>query len=104
TRRPDGLSSRRGDGGALTALPRRPGSTAASEPATLERRATQSLFQVGAAAHDLPDQSGPVVLDHEDHWTLVDSEVIRGDPPSRGAVRHRIGLVERGLEAVTPGR
>src|SRR4029450_4692645 len=38
----------------------------ALEPATPEPRSAQPNFHVGAAAHDLPDQSGPVVLDHED--------------------------------------
>ena len=70
------------------------------QPAALETRAAQPLDDVGAAAHDVPDQTGAVVLDHEHDRALVHAEVVWGDPPSGRAVFHGEGLVERRLEAV----
>src|SRR5438093_6379810 len=72
----------------------------ALEPAALECRPAQSRHNVGATAHDVPDQAGTVVLDHEDDWALVDPEMAGRDPPARRTVRHRVRLVERRLETV----
>src|SRR4029077_5481546 len=55
------------------------------------------------AAHDVPEQSGPVVLDHQHDRSLIDAEVTRRDPPTRRAIRHGKRLIERRLEPVFRG-
>src|SRR5262245_46732299 len=83
-------------GGEFTAPVRR-----RSEPATLESRPAQARNDIRTATHELPDQTGAVVLHHEDHRTLVDAEMVGRDPPAGRAVRHRVRRVERRLEAVS---
>src|SRR5262249_61671518 len=63
----------------------------------------QPRDEVGAAAHDVPDQAGAVVLHGQDDGALVDAEVVRRDPPAGRAVLDGEGLVERRLEPVGPG-
>jgi len=66
----------------------------------VKSRPAQSGHHVGRPAHNVPNQTGTVVLDHEDHWTLVDAEMVGSDPVVGRTIRHFIGLVERRLEAV----
>src|SRR4029453_736580 len=58
----------------------------------------QPSYEGRTTAHDVPDQAGAVVLDHQHHRPLIDAEVVRGDPPAGRAVVHRKRLVERRLE------
>src|SRR5262245_60094471 len=58
-----------------------------SEPPALKPRPAQAGHDVLGVAHDVPDQSGAIVFDHENHRPLVDAKVKRRDPPARRAVR-----------------
>ena len=61
-----------------------------SQPPAGEPGPAQPRDDVGAAAHDVPDQAGAVVLDHaSDDGPLVDAEVVGRDPPAGRAVRRR---------------
>src|SRR5689334_5110626 len=44
--------------------------------------------------HDVPEQTGAVVLDHQNDRTLIDPEVIRRNPPTGRALVHGERLVE----------
>jgi hypothetical protein len=56
-----------------------------------------------ATARDVPEQTRAVILDHQHHRTLIDAEVIRGDPPGGRTLVHRKRLIERRLEPVFGG-
>src|SRR6185437_3458131 len=71
-----------------------------SQPPASEPSSPQPRSDVRRSARDVPDQFCAVVFDHERHRPLIDPEVIRCYPPAGRAVRHRIGLVKRRLEAV----
>src|SRR6478736_7816870 len=71
-----------------------------SEPAAPKARSTETGRDIWRPTHNSPDQSGTVVLDHQDHWTLVNAKVMWCDPPARRALRHFVGLIERRLEAI----
>src|SRR5262245_24704742 len=59
----------------------RPGSQrTSSEPPALKAGPAQADHDVRRPAHDVPDQSGAVVFDHQDHWPLVDAKVEWRDP------------------------
>src|SRR4029450_4521675 len=72
------------------------------KPTAAKSRPPQSSDDRRAAAHDVPEQSSPVVLDHQHDRPLIDAEVIRRDPPTRLAIRHGKRLIERRLEPVFP--
>src|SRR6187401_2301290 len=71
-----------------------------SEPRTLESRSAQPGRNVGRPAHNVPDQSAAVILNHEHYRALVDAKVIRGDPPPCRTVRDFVCLVERRFKTV----
>jgi hypothetical protein len=71
-----------------------PPSAAALQPAAREPCPPQPGDNIGAAAHDLPDQTAAVVLDHQRHGPLVDAEVVGRHPPAGRAVLHPERLVE----------
>src|SRR4030095_16464768 len=73
------------------------------KPTAAKSRPPQSSDDRRAAAHDVPEQSGPVVLDHQHDRPLIDAEVMRRDPPTRRAIRHGKRLIERRLEPILPG-
>src|SRR4029434_7835605 len=73
------------------------------KPTALKSRPPQSGDDRRAAAHDVPEQSGPVVLDHQHDRSLIDTEVIRRDPPTSRAIRHGKRLIEGRLESVLRG-
>src|SRR4029450_907910 len=73
------------------------------KPTAAKSRLPQSSDDRRAAAHDIPEQSGPVVLDHQHDRPLIDAEVIRRDPPTSRAIRHGKRLIERPLESVFRG-
>ncbi len=56
--------------------------TAILEPPSGETRAAQAGYNRLAAAHDIPEQSCPVVFNHQGDRSLIDTEVIGTDPPS----------------------
>src|SRR4029453_17892912 len=51
---------------------------------------------------DVPEQACSVVLDHEHDRPLIDSEVIRRDPPTRRTILDNKRLIERRFEPVFP--
>src|SRR5260370_40810268 len=55
---------------------------AALQPAAGEPCAPEPRDNVGAAAHEIPDQTAAVVLDHQRHGPLVDAEVVWRHPPA----------------------
>src|SRR4029450_6930969 len=73
------------------------------KPTTAKSRPPQSSDDRRTAAHNVPEQSGPVVLDHQHDRSLIDAEVTRRDPPTRWAIRHGKRLIERRLEPVFRG-
>ena len=64
------------------------------QPAAREAGAAQPRDDVRAPTHDVPDQAGAVVFDHQHHGPLVDAELVLRDPPARGAA----GQGERAVE------
>ncbi len=52
------------------------------QPASGKACPTQTGQDWRATAHDLPQQSGAMILDHQHHRTLIDTEVIRRNPPA----------------------
>src|SRR6516162_3689104 len=52
----------------------------------LNNGGSQPRDDVGAAAHDAPDQAGAVVLHGQHDGALVDAELVRRHPPARRAV------------------
>src|SRR5262245_15479435 len=74
-----------------------------SQPPAGEPGPSKPRDDVGAAAHDVPDQAGAVVLHGQNDGALVDAKVVWRDPPAGRAVRDGKGLVERRLEPVRPG-
>src|SRR4030095_14263789 len=58
------------------------------KPTARKSRPLQSGDDCRATPHDVPNQAGPVVLDHQHDRPLIDSEVIRRDPPTGGAILH----------------
>src|SRR4029453_11069237 len=79
----------------------RPGSQrTSSEPPPPNPPPPQAGHDVRGLAHDVPDQPGAVVFDHQNHRALVDAKVERCDPSTSRAVRHFVRPVERWLEAV----
>src|SRR4030095_8093070 len=73
------------------------------KPTAVKSRPPQSSDDRRAAAHDIPEQSGPLVLDHQHDRSLIDAEVIRRDPPTGPAIRHDKRSIERRLEPIVPG-
>src|SRR4029450_13197559 len=73
------------------------------KPTTAKSRPPQSSDDRRTAAHNVPEQSGPVVLDHQHDRSLIDAEVTRRDPPTRWAIRHGKRLIERRLEPIFRG-
>ena len=72
------------------------------QPASGKARPTQTGHDRRTMAHDVPQQPGAVILDHQHHRPLVDAEVIRRNPPAGRAVFHCEGLIERRQEPVLP--
>ena len=66
------------------------------EPTSAESRPPQPTNDRRAAAHDVPEQSGPVVLDHQRDRPLIDPAVIRRDPPTCWAIPPSQRLIEGG--------
>src|ERR1700730_8505590 len=71
-----------------------------SQPTVGETGAVESGNDVGTPAHQLPEQFRTIVLDHQDDWTLIDSEVKRRHPTMRSTGPGRVGRVEAGPETV----
>ena len=70
------------------------------KPTAAESSPPQSSDDCRAAAHDVPEQAGPIILDHQHDRPLIDSEVIGRDPPASRAVLNGERLIERRLETV----
>ena len=60
----------------------------------------QTAVHGWAAAHDVPDETRSVVLDHEHDRPPVDAEVVGRDPPTCRTLFHGEGLVEGRLKSV----
>src|SRR5678815_5158334 len=60
----------------------------------------QSGDHSGTTAHDVPEETRPIILDHHNDRPLIDSEVIRCDPPTSRTIRDNKRLIERRLEAI----
>src|SRR5271167_2599269 len=74
----------------------------ALQPAAREPGAPQPGDHRQAAAHEVPDQTGAVILYHQYHRPLIDTELVWRYPPARRAAVHAERLVERALESVRP--
>src|SRR5215510_7701030 len=57
------------------------------EPAPSESRPFQSHNDRRATAHNVPEQTSPIVLNHEHDWPLIDAEMIGRNPPACFAIR-----------------
>ena len=71
-------------------------SNCASRP---ETGSAQSFDDVRTSLHQLPDEAGPVILDHQHHGPLIYA-VVPGTFPTIGISLDAPGRIERGLEAV----
>src|SRR6516165_12301894 len=87
-------------GCALMRIPGRAPRGPGSEPTPSKAGAAQAGQHRRAPPHDVPEQAGAVVLDHQRHRPLIDPEVIGSDPPAGRAAIHRERLIERGLEPI----
>ena len=70
------------------------------QPAAPKARAAQAFNDRLAAARQVPNQLATVVLNHENNRSLVDSEVIRRNPPAGWAILIRKRLIKRRFETV----
>src|SRR5277367_6006351 len=74
----------------------------ALQPAAREPGAPQPGDHGQAAAHEIPDQTGAVILYHQYHRPLIDTELVWRYPPARRAAVHAERLVERAPESIRP--
>src|SRR5271170_1778068 len=74
----------------------------ALQPAAREPGAPQPGDHRQAAAHEVPDQTRAVILYHQYHRPLIDTELVWRYPPARRAAVHAERLVERAPESVRP--
>src|ERR1017187_8662679 len=70
------------------------------QPASGKACPTQTGQDWRATAHDLPQQPGAMILDHQHHRTLIDAEVIRRNPPAGRTAFYGERLIERRQESV----
>jgi len=70
-----------------------------SQPTSREPRTPQARDEVRTAPHQVPNQTGAVVLDHQDDRPLIEGEMIARDPTML-RTRYRKGRVETAHEPV----
>src|SRR6185295_16380392 len=57
------------------------------EPPAGESRLPQSAPDVRASPHEIPHQTGPLVLDHHDDRTLIQTVIQWADPVAEGRIQ-----------------
>src|SRR3954466_5197348 len=70
------------------------------EPTATKSRACEPGDDRRTAAHDVPEETGPVILDHQHDRPLINAEVVRRHPPPCRAVRYLERLIKRRAEPV----
>src|SRR6266516_4756847 len=70
------------------------------EPTASEAGAAKARNEIGAAAHEAPEEAGAIVLDHQDDRPVIQPEVTRRDPAAGLSGIGREGRIECRLEAV----
>src|SRR6476469_9510299 len=70
------------------------------EPTAPKSRACEPGDDRRTAAHDVLEESSPVVLDHQHDRPLIDAEMVRRHPLFCRAVRYLERLIERWAEPV----
>src|SRR5438105_6636473 len=57
------------------------------EPSAGESRLPQSAPDVRASSHEIPQETGPLVLDHHDDGTLIQTVIQRADPVAEARIQ-----------------
>ena len=70
------------------------------QPSVPESGASEPLRDVGASFHLFPQQAAAIVLDHQNDWPLIQSQVPIGDPALLPAIRSRKCGIEGRFKAI----